>query len=84
MARLAGNRPRALVLSCHVLAHYPSLWPIVVASGAMAAVLMSRYGPGAYPSLPLQTRLLKSRDAVRDRGRAEDDEGPFACLLGSA
>src|ERR1700760_112662 len=23
MAQLAGNRPRALVLSCHVLAHYP-------------------------------------------------------------
>jgi hypothetical protein len=33
----------------------------------MAAVLMSRYGPGAYPSLPLQTCLLKSLDAVRER-----------------
>jgi hypothetical protein len=34
----------------------------------MAAVLMSRSGPGAYPWLPLQTGLLKSRDAVHERG----------------
>ena len=27
----------------------------LVASGTMAAVLMNRYGPSAYPSLPLQT-----------------------------
>jgi hypothetical protein len=29
----------------------------------MAAVLMSRYGPSVYPSLPLQTGLVKFRDA---------------------
>jgi hypothetical protein len=40
----------------------------LVASGTMAAVLMNRYGPGAYPSLPLQTFLLESRNAVRERG----------------
>jgi hypothetical protein len=39
-----------------------------VASGTMAAVLMSRYGPSAYPSLPLQTGPLESRDAVHERG----------------
>ena len=47
-----------------------------VASGAMAAVLMSRYGPGAYPWLPLQTGLLKSRHAVRKR--AVPDESAAA------
>jgi hypothetical protein len=33
----------------------------------MAAVLMSRCGPSVYPPLPLQTGLLKSRDAVHKR-----------------
>jgi len=40
----------------------------LVASGTMAAVLMNRYGPSAYPSLPLQTGHLESRDAVHERG----------------
>jgi len=31
----------------------------LVASGTMAAVPMSPYGPSAYPSLPLQTRSLE-------------------------
>jgi len=30
----------------------------------MAAVLMSRYDPGAYPSSPLQTGLLESRPCL--------------------
>ena len=38
----------------------------LVASGAMAALLMSRYGPSAYPPLPLQTGLLKFRDAIHE------------------
>ena len=42
----------------------------LVASGATAAVLMSRYGPSAYPSLPPQTGLLKFRHAVHERGGA--------------
>ncbi len=37
-----------------------------VASGAMAALLTSRYGPSAYPPLPLQTGLLKFRDAIHE------------------
>jgi len=39
----------------------------LVASGATAALLlMSRYGPSAYPPLPLQTGLLKFRDAIHE------------------
>jgi len=32
----------------------------------MAALLMSRYGRCDYPSWPVQTSLLKSRDAVHE------------------
>src|SRR5207244_10686613 len=65
-ARRASNRPRALVLICHVLAHFPSLCPVLSPPGAMAALLQSRYGSSAYPPLPLrseeQTSELPSPD----------------------
>src|SRR5437868_9871368 len=45
----------------------PSLWPVWSPSGAMAALLTSRYGPSAYPPLPFQTGLLKFGDAIHER-----------------
>src|SRR5689334_22105107 len=47
---------------------------VLVASGAMAALLMSRYGPSAYPPLPVQTGLVEtSRYTRRPLGRACPD-----------
>src|SRR4029077_20615137 len=46
----------------------------LVDSGAMAALLMSRYGPSAYPPLPLQTGVLKTSRYTREPlGRACPD-----------
>src|SRR6185437_4660358 len=65
MAQLAGNRPRALVLSCHVLAHYPPY--------SRSCRLRDDGGRADEPirpeRLPLVTasnRLLKSRVAVHE------------------
>jgi hypothetical protein len=57
-ARLARNRPRAVILSCHVLAHYPpSGRPCRLR--AMAAVLMTRYGPMRLPPVTASNRSLE-------------------------